>query len=207
MNKKFMNQLETKPEKMLEITTITNSYNLIDIYLTDSGVGGTSEHMDQIRAIQEAGEEDIIRVFCFNCIGGDANTIITILNAIANTPAHSICFLEGQNSSAGSMPFLVCDEVIIGEYASIMIHTVSGRTGGTVSNTLAESKFSDKLFGKFLEDVYYGFLDDSELSQIRDGKELYFDSDEIRERLGFRAALVAEEVFEEQHHVAEEQQD
>lgn len=198
MNKKFTNQMEMQPEKLLEITTITRSYDIIDIYLTDSGIGGTSEHLDQIRAIQEANETDVVRVHCLNSVGGDANCIITILNALANTPAHTVCFLEGQNSSAGSMPFLVCNEAVIGDYASVMIHTVSGGTKGTVGNTLAESQFSDRLFSKFLEDIYYGFLSPSELSQVLDGKEFYFSSDEIRERLEIRKELIAQEVAEEQ---------
>ena len=48
-----------------------------------------------------------------------------------------------------------------------------------------------------LEDVYYGFISPEEAKTLHDGRELYFDSETIRERLQRRAELLEAEAMED----------
>ena len=88
--KRLENNLQddnSQQSKSVSVETLTNSFNVIRIYLTDVGVGGTSEHLEQLDAILSAGENDVVEVYCLGCNGGSADSIIMLLNALASTPA------------------------------------------------------------------------------------------------------------------------
>lgn len=179
--------------KTVSIETLTHSFNIIRIYLTDNGVNGTSEHLEQLEAILSAGENDVIEVYCLGCGGGSADSIIMLLNALASTPAHTVTILEGHNASAASMPMMVTDEVRVGMYASVMFHNVAGGVMGNMTNTAEAAKFYEQNYNKFFADLYNKFFDESDLLLIQNGREIYLDAEAIQERLQRRAELLASE--------------
>ena len=183
--------------KTVSVETLTHSFNIIRIYLTDNGVNGTSEHIEQLEAILSAGENDVVEVYCLGCGGGSADSIIMLLNALASTPAHTVTILEGHNASAASMPMMVTDEVRIGMYASVMFHNVAGGVGGNMTNTAEAAKFYEQHYNKFFANLYNKFFDENELLLIQNGREIYLDAEAIQERLQRRAELLAAESEEE----------
>ena len=184
----FLNQ-----PKMVSIETITQSFNVIRIYLTDDGVNGTSSHLDQLEAILDATQNDVIEVYCLGCGGGSADSIIMLLNALAQSPAHTVTILEGHNASAASMPMMVTDEVRIGMYSSVMFHNVAGGVIGNMTNTAEAAKFYEQNYNRFFADLYNGFFSEDELSSIRQGREIYLDAENIQERLDKRREILAKE--------------
>ena len=172
--------------KSVSVETLTHSFNVIRIYLTDVGIEGTSEHLEQLDAILSAGENDVVEVYCLGCSGGSADSIIMLLNALASTPAHTVTILEGHNASAASMPMMVTDEVRIGKYSSVMFHNIAGGVVGNMTNTAEAAKFYEQHYNKFFADLYNNFFDEKELLLIQNGREIYLDAEEIQERLEAR---------------------
>ncbi len=179
--------LQPLHKKTVSSDTFTQSFDVIRVYLTEDGIGGVSEHLDQIEAINSATENDIVEVYCIGCPGGSADTIIAILNALSNTPAHTATILEGHNASAASMPMMVTDEVRIGKYSSVMFHNVAGGVVGNMTNTAEAAKFYEQHYNKFFADLYNNFFDEKELLSIQNGREIYLDAEAIQERLEARS--------------------
>lgn len=173
-------------KKTVSVDTLTRSFDVIRIYLTEDGIEGVSDHLDQIEAINAACEDDVIEVYCMNCPGGSADTIIALLNALACTDAHTVCIIEGHNASAGTMPAMVTNEVHIGKYASFMLHSVSGGVIGSMKNTAEAAKFYERQYATFIEEVYQGFVNSDEINLIHNGREIYLSAEDIAQRLESR---------------------
>ena len=185
-------------KKTLSIETITHSFDVIRIYLTDSGINEIDEHLYQIEAIKNATENDVIEVHTISCGGGLVNTIVPLCNALASTPAHTVCYVEGHCASAGTFPSMICDQVFVGAYSSFMLHCASGGTGyGTMVNSAESAKFFEKQYTSLLDDIYEGFVTPDEAKMLHDGREIYLDSEAIQERLERRAQLLQESAEEE----------
>ena len=207
-----MNKLEQgsmpsifQQKKTLSIETITHSFDVIRIYLTDSGINEIDEHLDQIEAIKNATENDVIEVHTISCGGGIVNTIVPLCNALASTPAHTVCYVEGHCASAGTFPSMICDQVFVGAYSSFMLHCASGGTGyGTMVNSAESAKFFEKQYTSLLDDIYTGFVTPEEAKMLHDGREIYLDADSIQERLERRAEKLAEEASCEDDFLGEE---
>lgn len=189
----MMPMLAGLQKKTVSIETITRSFDIIRIYLPDS-INELDEHMDQIEAIRNASPDDVIEVYCISNKGGYVDTIVPLCNALATTPAHTVCFVEGHCASAGTFPSLVCDSVEVGAYASFMLHCAQGGTGyGTMVNSAESAKFFEKQYGALLEDIYSGFVTPEEARMLHDGRELYLSAEAIMERLQRRAELMEAE--------------
>ena len=195
-----MNKFENNPmssllnqRKMVSVEIVTQSFNIIRIYLTDSGINEIDEHLDQIEAIKNATENDVIEVHTISCGGGLVNTIVPLCNALASTPAHTVCYVEGHCASAGTFPSMICDQVFVGAYSSFMLHCASGGTGyGTMVNSAESAKFFEKQYTSLLDDIYEGFVTSDEAKMLHDGREIYLSAEEIQERLENRKKLLSE---------------
>ena len=180
-------------QKTVSVETVTHSYNVIRIFLQKE-IDSIEHHMDQIEAIRDAQEGDLVEVYCISNRGGYIDTIVPLCNALATTPAHTVCYVEGHNSSAGTFPAMIAQEVHVGAYASFMLHCAQGGGGyGTLVNNAESARFFEKQYSQLLEDVYYGFISPEEAKALHEGRELYLDSEAIRERLLRRAELLEAE--------------
>ena len=185
-------------QKTVSVETVTHSYNVIRIFLQKE-IDSIEHHMDQIEAIRDAQEGDLVEVYCISNRGGYIDTTVPLCNALATTPAHTVCYVEGHNSSAGTFPAMIAQEVHVGAYASFMLHCAQGGGGyGTLVNNAESARFFEKQYSQLLEDVYYGFISPEEAKALHEGRELYLDSEAIRERLQRRAELLEAEAMEDE---------
>ena len=200
-NNKGLNMKEHEKEfqqKTVSVETVTHSYNVIRIFLQKE-IDSIEHHMDQIEAIRDAQEGDLVEVYCISNRGGYIDTIVPLCNALATTPAHTVCYVEGHNSSAGTFPAMIAQEVHVGAYASFMLHCAQGGGDyGTLVNNAESARFFEKQYSQLLEDIYYGFISPEEAKTLHDGRELYFDSEAIRERLQKRMELLEAEAMEDE---------
>ena len=193
-------------QKTVSVETVTHSYNVIRIFLQKE-IDSIEHHMDQIEAIRDAQEGDLVEVYCISNRGGYIDTIVPLCNALATTPAHTVCYVEGHNSSAGTFPAMIAQEVHVGAYASFMLHCAQGGGGyGTLVNNAESARFFEKQYSQLLEDVYYGFISPEEAKALHEGRELYLDSDAIRERLQRRVELLEAEAMEDEEDVEEDEE-
>ena len=83
--------------------------------------------MDQLEAIRGATSDDVVEVYCIANRGGYIDTIVPLCNALATTPAHTVCFVEGHCGSAGTFPAMVCDSVEVRGIRIVYVALRSGR--------------------------------------------------------------------------------
>lgn len=176
----------------------TTQRDIIRINFTAKGIGTADEHLEELEAIRSSGPEDLIVVYFTDCGGGVVGTGMSLINALLETPAHTVAVLEGHNASMCSMIPLVFKEIIVTPYASMMLHSAAGSNYGTIANLERQSTFFSKMFSDFMEDIYDGFVDPQELEDLRKGLEIYLSHEEIEERLQRRAELLAAEAEEEE---------
>jgi ATP-dependent protease ClpP protease subunit len=145
-----------------------------------------------IQMLMNAVEQDVA-AFLVNSPGGQLSGLLSLLEGLNMTEAHTVALLVGSVSSAASMFALHCDEVYVGENATMLCHNVSYGTGGKGSDVLAHVKHISSTANKLLRRTYKNFLTEQEINDMIDGKEIYLESDEIVERLKQREILRAKE--------------
>ena len=177
--------------------SVTHHYDIIRIYFTEEGIGGISDHIEELEAIRSAGPNDVLEIHVSDNPGGSAGTIVTLVHALISTPAHTICVLNGNCASAATFIPLVCSETVVGPYATMMCHSCAGGVGGIMANQERSATFFAKHYSDLMDDIYENFLDENELSDLKKGLEIYLNSEEIEERLQRRAELLAAEAEEE----------
>ena len=175
----------------------TTQRDIIRINFTEQGISGISDHLEELEAIRSASAEDLIVLYFSDAPGGSMGTGQSLINALMETPAHTVAVLEGHNCSLATMIPLICREIIVTPYTSMMLHSVSGGSHGTMVNQERQAMFFSKLYSDFIEDVYSNFLSPSELDDMKKGLEIYLNSEEIEERLKKRAELMEAEDDEE----------
>ena len=158
-------------------------------YLSGS-IESPEDYVSWFEIMRNAGENDAIQIH-INSPGGDLFTAIQFLRAIADTPAHVICSVEGACMSAATMIFLAADSFEVSEHSMFMFHNYSsatfGKGGEMYDNIVHERKWSEHL----LRRIYADFLQEPEIASLLDNKDIWMDGEEVLKRLSKR-----HEIFE-----------
>ena len=144
-----------------------------------------SEYIPWFEIMRNAGENDVIQIH-INSYGGDLFTAIQFLRAIAETPAHVICSVEGACMSAATMIFLCADSFEVSEHSIFMFHNYSGGTFGKGGEMMDQLMHERKWSQHLLKRVYDGFLNQAEVDSLLDNKDLWMDGQEVLKRLTAR---------------------
>jgi ATP-dependent protease ClpP protease subunit len=118
-----------------------------------------------------------------NSGGGSAASCGAIVEAIQGTEATVRAVLLGDCHSAASIIALNCDEVIVSDSATMLVHTASFGTAGNTHLVKSYVDFSAKVINKLLDKTYSGFLTPEEMDGVKKGQEVWLDSEEIGKRL------------------------
>ena len=145
----------------------------------------------------EAGENDVINFFIASN-GGDLDGLNVLLEGIRLTDAHVCAILIGPAHSAASILALNCHDIVVTTSATMLTHNIRTGFGGKIADLEAFTNFNRKISNKLIKDTYEAFLNPSELQEVLHGKELWFDSEDIRERLKSRQAYLEAKYKEEQ---------
>lgn len=131
----------------------------------------------------DSSDTDIV-TFWISSPGGRIDGLSTLLEGIKMTDAHTLAVIVGEASSAASILALNCDEVAVSDSAESLVHHCRFGAGGKAADIRANVDHTLKITEKLARQTYGdGFLTETELTQMLDGKEFYFDADQIRERL------------------------
>lgn len=156
---------------------------------------------DEFQMLASAGERDLIH-FDIVTPGGSMDTAHMLCRAIHRTAAHTVAYIGPTCASAGTAIALACDEWEIDEMSSFMIHTGSYGYVGMAPHVKANVEHNDKMMDRFVRSTYAGFLTEEEIERVLDGREMYFEGEELAKRLiafsqyreALREALEQEEV-------------
>lgn len=151
-------------------------------YRFDSDIGHISEYADLLEFL--ADNDDVFLELVFSSDGGDMNTALAIINAIHESKVHCHGSLLTHAHSAAGIIFLSCSSHSVSMNSTLMIHEQqSYGLGGKASDLSAYVSFEVKQHRRLMKRVYEGFLSDTELDQVLNGKEMWMADDEIVDRL------------------------
>ena len=148
----------------------------------DSSFGSPSYYRGVVQMLMNAGEDDMV-IFLVNSPGGLLSGLLTLLEGLRMTEATTVAVLVGQTSSAASMFALHCDQVSVGENATMLCHNISYGVNGKGADIVAHVEHTTKTAEKLIRKTYELFLTEQEIVDMMHGKEIYLDADEIVERL------------------------
>ena len=158
----------------------------------------SSDTYDEIVALLSTATDADEIVWNISSYGGFVNSLSMILGWKAMCPAHQTHVLHSNADSCASVFFLSdADQYIVGDGATMFLHEIQAGVSGTTSNMIRHMEHLKETNEIFIKKAYSGFISDSEMSQILSGVELFFTSEQIRERLSLREQKRMEEAQEE----------
>jgi len=152
-----------------------------DYYLTGS-IGNPEEYLDLCNILRSATAQDEI-IIRFNTPGGQVRTGNMIINAINESEANVIGFIEADCGSMGTYVFLACHTWGVSESAEFFAHTCTSGSYGKEHETYEQAMFLRKQQHKQMRKRYANFLTEDEIEKVISGSDVYLDADEIMSRL------------------------
>lgn len=165
----------------------TKTNRSIKIFL-DESIKEPKYYRTVLQGIDSLGEDDLV-IISINSYGGHLDGAIALINAIDNTDADVHATIEGVAASAASLIALAAPSVSVAPYATMMIHCATFGAFGKQSDVISHASFVDKQVRTLMNNVYKDFLTEKELEEIFVGKEIWFNANEIVERLEKRNEL------------------
>ena len=152
-----------------------------DLYLTGE-IKAADQYTDWFELIRSGSKSDIITIH-INSYGGDLFTAIQLMRCIQESDAIITASVEGACMSAATMVFLQAQSFEISDHSAFMFHNYSGIAVGKGAEMFAQVSFEKKLIDKMMKKVYNGFLSDTEIKDVLEGKDLWLDGEEVALRL------------------------
>lgn len=163
----------------------------VKVYL-DERIEGPKYYRGVFDKVSSLGEGDQV-IYYVSSPGGQMNGLITLIEANRQCNADILCVIIGECHSAASMFALTCPNISVSPSATMMVHYVSFGTGGKASDIRANVNHTLEFTEEYFREIYEGFLTEDEIDTcINTGKEIWFKSDEIIERLEARQKYFAE---------------
>lgn len=169
-------------DKHLGYSERTKSITQIKVYL-DEYIESPKYYRGVFDKVTSLDKEDQV-IYYVSSRGGRMDGLITLIEANRQTEADILCVIIGECHSAASMFALSCPNISVSPYATMMVHYVSFGTGGKASDIRANVNHTLEFTEDYFREIYQGFLTEEEINTCIDsGKELWFKSDEIVQRL------------------------
>jgi len=168
-------------QEFLEPFTLEKTSSTYTVYL--DGEIREAGYYRYVCEILRTSEPDDDFVFVFNTSGGNVDGMNSLLCAMKLTSSHVHGILVGEAASAGSALFLACDSFEVSPMASMMIHTASYAYGGKHTEVMSYVDSSREWIDKFINETYSDFLPSEKLQKVKNGTDIYLNSDEITEYL------------------------
>lgn len=137
---------------------------------------------EEFQVLAAAGPNDVVKII-INSDGGNLPTGMLLCKAIRECEAHTIAFVGMYCASAASAIALSCDEWEIDDNSSFMIHTATFGLYGKAPEVAAQHRWMERAVQRFCVSTYTGFLTPEEIAAVIDGKDFWFDGDELADRL------------------------
>ncbi len=171
------------PEKKKPYTIIQQKYEAVvyHIYLS-SGIDDPEKYIELIHTIAFANPDDVIYIH-LNCVGGQLDTGVQIINAMRNSPAKVITVLESTAHSLATLIFLSGDEMIVHDNCMMMFHDFSASLIGKGREMKAELDATAKWYYQICKKIYIPFMSQEELDKMMNGSDMWLQSSDIKRRL------------------------
>lgn len=148
----------------------------------DEEVQEPSYYRNVINAISDL-QEDQHCTFRINSPGGNASGALYIMSALKSSNCISKAIIMGECHSAASILALNTNEVQVLPNASMLVHNASTGYDGKLSDIKSFADHQKVFFTDIVRSTYSGFLTEKELQETIEGREFWFNSEEIQRRL------------------------
>jgi hypothetical protein len=159
--------------------------NIHEFYLSGS-IEEPDNYIEWFDTIRHATDRDIVKIYINSC-GGDLYTAIQFMRVLYDTEAQVVCSVEGACMSAATMIFMCADQHEVTPHSTFMFHNYSGGTFGKGGEMIDQLHHERKWSAKLMNEVYYNFLSQEEISAILDNKDIWMDGEEVVLRMNIRA--------------------
>lgn len=161
----------------------------LEVYITDS-IDEPSVFAELCHRLRLAPASSTVTLH-INTPGGIIDSAFMIIDAMRASKAHIVGYLTGTVASAGTIIALACDKLILGQHLTFMIHNYSGGMVGKGHEMKAHQEFVDRNLNDAFKSLYAGFLSPKEMQAIIDGRDMWFNADEVAARWATRQSLLA----------------
>ena len=184
-----------QPSEQLDYSLSSITHNKFEFNL-DEKIKKPSYYRNLIEVLNNATEQDLV-VLNINSGGGNLDSAISIIDALRNTRANTLAWISGSAYSAAGLIALSCQNVEVGEFATLMCHNSQYGLGGYTTDIKDRALFEHKMTSKIMQSVYRFFLSPEEIESVLMNKTIWMDSDEIIERLSYMQEKFQEEFEQE----------
>lgn len=192
---------ESDPIRIMVRQNVSNEY-LIRIARPISDPDDFSE---ELQVLMAAREEDVVKIQLITP-GGLVTTAHLIVKAIRECKATTVAWIGPECASAGTAIALACDEWEVDEMSSFMVHTAAYGSYGKTQEIRAHTEHTTSMLERWIRTTYSGFLMPDEIEKLLDGKDYYFEGEELANRLvkfsQLREEAIAAEIEEYQAQIA-----
>lgn len=161
-------------------------------FYLSSALEGPEHYTEMVQIINSATPNDKL-IIHLNTPGGRLDTTSQIVNALRTTQAHVTTIVEGHVASAGTLIFMVADEMTVREDTIMMFHNYSGGAIGKGHELTAEIHAKADIFEKMMKNIYYPFFSYEEIDEIIGGKDFWLGYDEVSARLDNMMEVIEKE--------------
>lgn len=177
------------------VTPVATEYR----YYLDESVSSPQDYHQLFELLNEAGENDCVRIIISN-FGGSLATCIAIVNAIRACRALTVGVLASVAYSAGGAIWLACEGQEVQQHVGFMAHDGSGVSYGSLYQQKQSIVHEMEQLRSLYEDVYQYFLTTEEIELLLKNGDLWLTEKEICQRLEQR-----EKTMKEQHEAQRKQ--
>lgn len=177
------NSVRAKKLDKLEIVRTTNHKTKYFIYTIniDEDIGNPENYRAVVDILRKSNANNEIR-FVFTCWGGYLDSAILLVNEIQATSAKTSAIIHTAGSAATLVAF-ACDEIIISDISTVMIHNFSVSQQGKGKELRVKAEFDRKQFEVLCESLYKGILTQSEIEAIQDDTDIWMLGSELKSRM------------------------
>ena len=200
-NEEVLDLLQTYEQLGYSLSSIT--HNKFEFNL-DEDIKEPSYYRSLIEVLNNATEQDLV-VLNINSGGGQLDSAISIIDALRNTRANTLAWISGSAYSAAGIIALSCQNLEVGEFATLMCHNSQYGLGGYTTDIKDRAVFEHKMISKIMHSVYKHFLSVDEVEAVLSNKTIWMDADEIIERFTKMQEKLQEEFEESLEEFADEE--
>jgi ATP-dependent protease ClpP protease subunit len=161
-------------------------------FFLDEDIKEARYYRPLVQHLLSASERDTVEVL-LSTGGGDLGGCLQVLEALKCTSADTTAIVMGDCHSAGSIVAMYCNDVVVLDSACMLVHSASYGTGRQKSRDVKDYvEFSSAYLEGIFRDAYEGFLNEEELQEVMNGRELWLTAQDIRDRLQARSEYLRE---------------
>jgi len=168
-----------------------------DVFYIYDEIGDPTEYIDLIHTLDTAPENQPIHIRLATP-GGRVDSMIAILHAIKRTDALVVTHADADVASAGTYLFLAGTQLCVYPHSTFMFHTVSSMQFGKLQENRSSLDSITRQTERLCQEYLYPVLSTDEIDEMNEGKDFYFDSEEMIVRLDNIKKLMDEMEQEEE---------